>query len=110
MFFDGADPVRIGSHEYYDPLEGRASVHRAASDSTHSWVIDAIVQYVAGIRPYDGGLTIDPMPFGMELVDLSGVRVRGRAVDVRIEGEHVTATIDGVRRDGRVGTPMQIAM
>jgi hypothetical protein len=110
MFFDGADPVRIGSHEYYDPLEGRASVHRAASDSTHSWIIDAIVQYVAGVRPYDGGLTIDPMPFGMELVDLSGVRVRGRAVDVRIEGEHVTATIDGVRRDGRVGTPMQIAM
>jgi hypothetical protein len=110
MFFDGADPVRIGSHEYYDPLEGRASVHRAASDSTHSWVIDAIVQYVAGVRAYDGGLTIDPMPFGMELVDLSGVRVRGRAVDVRIEGERVTATIDGVRRDGRVGTPMQIAM
>jgi hypothetical protein len=110
MFFDGASPVRIGSHEYYDPLEGRASVHRAASDSTHSWVIDAIVKYVAGVFPHDRGLTIDPMPFGMELVDLSGARVRGRAVDVRIEGERVTATIDGVRRDGRVGTPMEIAM
>ena len=110
MFFDGADPVRIGAHEYYDPLEGRPSVHRAASDSTHSWVIDAIVQYVAGIRPHDGGLTIDPMPFGMELVDLSGVRVRGRTVDVRIEGERVTATIDGVAREGRAGTPMEIAL
>jgi hypothetical protein len=110
MFFDGADPVRIGSHEYYDPLEGRASVHRAASDSTHSWVIDAIVQYIAGVRPHDGGLTIDPMPFEMELVDLSGARIRGRSVDVRIEGERVTATVDGVRREGRVGTPMEIAM
>lgn len=110
MFFDGASPVRIGAHEYYDPLEGRASVHRAASDSTHSWVIDAIVQYIAGIRPHDGGLTIDPMPFGMELVDLNGVRVRGRTVDVRIEGERITATIDGVSREGRAGTPMEIAL
>jgi hypothetical protein len=110
MFFDGADPVRIGSHEYYDPLEGRASVHRWASDSTHSWVIDSIVQYVAGVRPHEGGLTIDPMPFGMELVDLSGVRVRNHTVDVRIEGDRVTATIDGARRDGRVGAPMEIAM
>ena len=110
MFFDGADPVRVGSHEYYDPLEGRASAHRWTSDSTHSWIIDAIVQYVAGVRPHEGGLTIDPMPFGMELVDISGVRVRNRTVDVRIEGEKVTATIDGVPRDGRVGAPMEIAL
>lgn len=110
MFFDGADPVRIGSHEYYDPLEGRASAHRWASDSTHSWVIDAVVQYVAGVRPHDGGLTIDPMPFGLELVDLSGVSVRGHTLDLRIEGERVTATIDGAQREGRLGVPMEIAM
>jgi hypothetical protein len=110
MFFDGADPVRIGSHEYYDPLEGRASVHRGANDSTHSWIIDAVVQYVAGVRPHESGVTIDPMPFGLELVDLSGVRVRGRTVDVRVEGDRVTATIDGVRREGQVGAPMEIAM
>lgn len=110
MFFDGADPVRIGSHEYYDPLEGRSSAHRWASDSTHSWVIDAIVQYVAGIRPHEGGLTVDPMPFGLELVEVSGVRVRGHTLDVRVEGDRVTATIDGARRDGRLGAPMEIAM
>ena len=75
-----------------------------------SWVIDAIVQYVAGVRPHDGGVTIDPMPFGMELVDLSGVCVRGRAIAIRVEGDRVTATIDGVRRDGRIGTPMEIAI
>ncbi|MGQ0713362.1 MAG: MGH1-like glycoside hydrolase domain-containing protein [Gemmatimonadaceae bacterium] len=110
MFFDGADPVRIGSHELYDPLEGRASVHRDTSDVTHSWIIDAIVQYVAGVRPHESGLTIDPMPMGLELAELSGVRVRGHPVDVRIEGERVTATIDGVGREGRLGAPMEIAM
>jgi hypothetical protein len=110
MFFDGADPVRIGSHEYYDPLEGRASLHRGANDSTHSWMIDAIVQYVAGLRPHDGGLTIDPMPLGLELVDIGGVRIRGHEVDVRVEGDRVAVTIDGARREGRVGTPMEIAM
>jgi hypothetical protein len=110
MFFEGADPVRIGSHEYYDPLEGRASVHRWSSDSTHSWIIDAIVQYVAGIRPHEGGVTIDPMPFGLELVDVTGVRLRDHTVDVRVEGDRVTATIDGTRREGRLGAPMEIAM
>ena len=110
MFFDGADPVRIGSHEYYDPIEGRASVHRMASDSTHSWIIDAIMQYVAGIRPHEGGLTVDPMPLGLELVDVSGVQVRDHTIDVYIEGDRVTATIDGTRREGRLGAPMEIAM
>jgi hypothetical protein len=110
MFFEGTDPVRIGAHEYYDPVEGRASVHRPTSDITRSWVIDAIVQYVAGVRPHESGLTIDPMPFGMELVDLTSIRVRGRTLDVHVEGERVTATIEGVRREGRVGTPMEIAM
>ena len=110
MFFDGADPVRIGAYEYYDPLEGRASVHRETTDVTHSWIIDAIVQYVAGVRPHESGLTIDPMPLGMELIELSGLRVRGHPVDVRIEGERITATIDGVGREGRVGVPMEIAM
>jgi hypothetical protein len=110
MFFDGADPVRIGAYEYYDPLEGRASVHRETSDVTHSWIIDAIVQYVAGVRPHESGLTIDPMPLGMELIELSGLRVRGHPVDVRIEGERITATIDGVGREGRVGVAMEIAM
>ena len=110
MFFDGADPVRIATHDYYDPVDGRPSAHRLSSDSTRSWIIDAIVQYVAGVRPHDGGVAIDPMPFGMELVELTGVRVRGRMLDVRIEGERLTATIDGVRREGRVGTPMEIAI
>ena len=110
MFFEGTDPVRVGSHEYYDPVEGRAAVHRSTSDVTRSWVIDAIVQYVAGVRLDDAGVTIDPMPFGMELVDLTGVRLRGRTLDVHIEGERVTATLDGVRREGRLGTPVEIAM
>ena len=110
MFFDGADPVRIATHDYYDPVNGRPSVHRGSSDSTRSWVIDAIVQYVAGVRPHEGGVAIDPMPFGMELVELTGVRVRGRMLDVRIEGDRVTVSIEGNRREGRVGTPMEIAI
>jgi hypothetical protein len=110
LFFEGADPVRIGSHEYYDPVEGRASVHRPTSDVTRSWVIDAIVQYVAGVRSHEAGVTIDPMPLEMELVDLTGVRVRGRTLGVHIEGERVTVTLDGVRREERLGTPLEIAM
>jgi hypothetical protein len=46
----------------------------------------------------------------MELVDLTGVRVRGHALDVRIEGERLSATLDGVRREGRVGAPMDFAL
>jgi hypothetical protein len=110
MFFDGTDPVRIGSHEYYDPVEGRAAVDRSSSDVTHSWVIDTIMQYVAGVRAHDAGVTIDPMPCGMELVDLTGVHVRGRALDLHIEGDRVTAILDGVTREGRLGAPMTFRM
>jgi hypothetical protein len=110
MFFAGADPVRIGSHEFYDPIDGVPSLYRPAADSTQSWMIDVIVQYVAGIRPHSHGVTIDPMPFGLEMVELNGARIRGHRLDVRIDGERVTATVDGTSRESRIGTPMEIAM
>lgn len=110
MFFEGADAMRVGSYEYYDPLEGHASMHRPGADGTHAWIIDAIMQYIAGVRPHMSGVTIDPIPCGMELVDVSGIRLRGHTLDVRIEGDRVRTVIDGVTRDGRLGTPMEVAM
>src|SRR3712207_7739554 len=51
----------------------------------------------AGVRPDDEGILIDPFPFGLELAEMTGIRARGRVVDVRVEGERVAITVDGER-------------
>jgi hypothetical protein len=107
MFHDG-DLKRANCYEHYNPLSGHASVYRGIDDYQHSWVNDLIIQYVAGIRPHDSGITIDPFPFGLDRIELSGARVRGSVIDIAIAGEQVAVTVDGVQREGRLGTPMEV--
>jgi glycogen debranching enzyme len=108
MFHDG-ELHRVNSHEHYNPLTGHASVYRGADDVQHAWLNDLIIRHVIGIDAGDQGLTIDPLPFGLEHAEITGVRVRGRVVDVLIEGQVITVTIDGVKSVGALGTPMVFA-
>ena len=73
-----------------------------------SWVVDLIVQYVLGVRPHDAGITIDPFPFGLDVAELRGLRVRGRTLDVRVEGDRVRVTVDGRVREGALGVAMEV--
>ena len=108
MFHDG-ELHRVNSHEHYNPFTGHASVYRGADDVQHTWLIDLIVRHVVGIDADALGVTIDPLPFGLEHAEITGVRVRGRTVDVLVEGEVITATVDGVKTFGSLGTPMAFA-
>jgi hypothetical protein len=108
MFHDG-DLQRVNSYQHYNPLTGHASVFRGADDVQHAWLIDLIVRHVAGISGGDTGLTVDPLPFGLEYAEISGVHLRGRTVDVLVQGQTVTATVDGVKSVGAMGTPMVFA-
>ncbi len=105
MMFHEGELHRVNSHEHYNPLTGHASVFRGADDVQHAWLNDLIIRHVIGIDAGDLGLTIDPLPFGLEYAEITGVRVRGRVVDVLIEGEAITVTIDGVKSEGALGTP-----
>jgi cellobiose phosphorylase len=73
-----------------------------------SWVADHIVSYVMGIRPHVGGITVDPFPFALERAEITGVRVRGRTLDVRILGDRVRVTMDGEIRETVLGEPLEI--
>lgn len=109
MMFHEGDLHRPNCYEHYNPFTGHASVYRGIDDYQHSWVNDLIIQLVMGVRPHDAGISVDPFPFGLEQAELTGARVRGVRLDVRIEGEKVWVTADGVTREGRIGTPLEVA-
>jgi hypothetical protein len=109
MMFHEGDVKRANCFEHYNPFSGHPSTYRGIDDYQHSWVNDLIIQYVLGIRPHASGITVDPFPFGLELAEIRGVAVRGVQLDVRVEGDRVTMTVDGQTREGRLGVPMEVA-
>ena len=108
MLFHDGDLERANCYEHYNPISGHASLYRGVDDHQRSWVNDLIIQYAAGVRPHASGITIDPFPLGLEMVELSGVSVRGHTIDLRIEGERVMVTVDGAAREGKLGTRMEL--
>jgi hypothetical protein len=85
MMFFYQDLGRPNSFEHYDPFTGAASVFRGIGDYQHSWVVDLIVKYVAGLRPQpDGGYRIEPLPFGFRRVVLEGLPYRGKRLDIHV--------------------------
>lgn len=107
MFHDG-DLRRANCLEHYNPVSGRAAMHRGLDDHLACWVNDLLLGWVVGVRPHEGGITIDPFPFGLELAEARGLRVRGRELDVRVERDRVTVLIDGRERGGVLGTGIEI--
>ena len=108
MFHDG-DLRRPNSYEHYNPFTAAASVYRGIDDYQHSWVNDLILRYVTGIRPHDGGLTVDPFPFALEHAEVTGATVRGRQLSVRVEGDAFEVRVGTERHAGSLGTPLELA-
>lgn len=108
MFRDG-DLAKPNSFEHFNPITGHASFYRSLDEVQRSWIADQIVSYVMGIRPHDGGITIDPFPFALERAEITGVCVRGRTLSVRIFGERVRAVVDDRAFDTVLGEPLEIS-
>src|SRR5207244_2056478 len=87
--------------EHYNPFTGTPCTYRGVDDYQHSWVVDLIVKYVAGLQP-DGSdtLTMDPLPFPISRFALEGVRYRGRTIDVHWDelSGGLTVNVDGYQR------------
>ena len=108
MMFQDGDLGKPNAFEHYNPLTGQASVYRGLDDIQRSWVVDHIVQFVMGIRPHDGGITVDPFPFALDRAEITRVRARGRTIDVRIAGRRVVVTVDGDVRETVLGESLEI--
>ncbi|MFI5207891.1 MAG: hypothetical protein ACHQX4_07715 [Gemmatimonadales bacterium] len=111
MFWEG-DASRPNSFEHYHPVSGRPSAYRGLDDCQQSWVNDLIVQYVIGLRPDgEGRCVVDPMPFGLDGFEATGLPMQGRVVDVVLGGEQVTVTVAGREAaKGRVGEPISVRL
>jgi hypothetical protein len=128
MMFDDQDPDRPNCFEHYNPFTAHPSRFRGIDDYQHSWVLDLVARGVAGLDP-DGwldrpgaeqsdrgsgarthALVVDPLPMGIEEVDLEGARIRGRSVDVRIRGNRMAVRVDGVEHRGTLGEPLRIEL
>lgn len=94
LFLDG-DLRRPNSYEHYNPETGAPSLYRGIDDYQHSWVVDLLIKYVAGVQPELGKLVVDPLPFGLERFVLSGARVAGRRVDVSHDPSGFAVSVDG---------------
>jgi hypothetical protein len=107
LFHDG-DLGRPNCYPDYNPFTGHPSLATGADDHLLAAVNDLIIQYVLGIRPHANGITIDPFPFALDHAELRGVHVRGKVLDVVVSGERVSVTADGVKREERLGTRMEL--
>ncbi len=93
MTFAG-DPRRPNAFEHYNPDTGAPSRYRGFDDYMHSWIVDLIVKYVAGVRPQADGVLVDPFPFEARFA-LRDVRVRGHRLDVSWDGAVFDVRVDG---------------
>ena len=94
MFFD-RDVRRPNCFEHYNPETGKASVYRGIDDYQHSWVVNLIIKYVAGVRPEAGQVVIDPLPFELEAFELRDARVRGHRLDIVKDAAGFRVSLDG---------------
>ncbi len=107
MFHDG-DLGRPNCYPDYNPFTGHPSLAKGSDDHLLAAVNDLIIQYVVGIRPHASGVTIDPFPFGLDHAELRNVHVRGLVLDVVVGADRVTVIADGVKREERLGTRMEL--
>ncbi len=110
MFFDG-DVRRPNSFEHYNPLTGQPSLYRGVDDYQHSWLVDLIVKYVAGVRPGEGSVVIDPFPFGLDWFTIGELFIRGRRLRIEMKNGLVTVELDGKRvAQTHVGRPVSVEL
>ncbi|MFI5253775.1 MAG: trehalase family glycosidase [Bacteroidota bacterium] len=94
MLFSDGDSTKPNCYEHYNPFTGQASEYRGINDYQHSWVVDLILKYVAGIRPIDEGILIDPFPFNSENVIVDNVTIRGITLKVECKKSHFVVSVN----------------
>ena len=82
MFFD-QDVNRPNCFEHYNPFTAKASVYRGIDDYQHSWVVDLIIKYAAGVQVDPSGeVTLHPLNFGFKHFILKNLLIQDRLFEV----------------------------
>ncbi len=111
MMFTDKDPQRPNSFEHYNPMDGTPSIYRGIDDYQHSWVVDLIIKYVAGVRPEYDRIVIDPFPFHFSSVILENAHIRGHSLRVECGRRKYNIWLDGKPSgEGLIGNPLIIPL
>ncbi len=82
LFFD-QDVNRPNCFEHYNPFTGKPSVYRGVDDYQHSWIVDLIIKYVAGVQVNDSGnVSLAPLKFGLRSFNLKNLRIAGKVYQI----------------------------
>ena len=107
MMFHRGDPERANCFEHYNPMTGHASFFRGIDDHQRSWVADLMARGVTGVQPTSEALVVHPLPMGLQGATFRGL-LRHHEVLVTVDGDDVTATVDGTAHLGRAGVPVVV--
>lgn len=96
MTTDG-DATHPNTYEHYHPYHGTASYYRGIDDYMHSYLIDLIIRFAAGLQPQpDGSLVVHPLPLDLDHFTLTDAPYRGQMIGVRYTREGgLTVAVDG---------------
>jgi hypothetical protein len=109
MFYDG-DVARPNCYEHYNPYDGKACEYRGVDDYQHSWVVDLVVKYIAGVRPEADRIVVDPFPFKMKRFELANVLIRDKRLSVKRSGKSYTVEIDGQTFKKKIGEALVVSL
>jgi hypothetical protein len=111
MMFDDGDPNRPNCFEHYNPTTGKPCRYRGIDDYQHSWVVDLLIKYAAGIRLGDDAVTVDPFPFDMERLAIEDVPVRGTRLGVTRSGDRFVVRLNGdLVSENPLGDPVSLSL
>lgn len=111
MMFDDGDPKRPNCFEHYNPSTGQPCRYRGIDDYQHSWVVDLLIKYGAGLRPGDDTVTVDPFPLDVEHLAIDDVPVRGHSLGVTRTDDQFVVRVDGDPvAEHSLGTPVTLSL
>lgn len=92
---DGETPYLV---EHYNSMSGECISDDV--DYSHSYYIDLVVKYIAGISVYPGKIVVEPLDIGLEHFCLNNLTIQGHDIRVCLEKENrkLTVSVDGEER------------
>lgn len=95
LHYEGRNLDRPGLVEHYNSQTGEALSGEV--DYLHSYWIDLVMRYLAGLQPDTEALHVSPLAMGLTSFSIEGIPFRGRRVDIQHEkGTHIVE-VDGRR-------------
>lgn len=87
--------------EHYNPITGERLSDEA--DYNHSFWLDLVISYVAGIHVKEDCIEIAPLWTHLKWFELDNLNIRGHKLSVHYTSGKLTAYVDGEAVEGNVG-------